>query len=233
MLHKETVSEGTLDLIHRLMADEQLKDFYLVGGTALSLMIGHRISIDIDLFTDKNFDAPVIAEYLKSKYETEVRSVNKNSISGFLEGIKFDLISHRYPHVKPIEIIEGIRMLSLNDIAAMKVNAIVGNGTRIKDFIDIYYLLKQISYGQVIESYVKKYPDVSPRIARASLLYHKDIDFTMNITLLKDRVSWPAIEKGIRSAISAHDKKLNQERFMQKIKKAKKDTGNDMGGPKR
>lgn len=161
MLHKETVSEGTLDLINRLMADEQLKDFYLVGGTALSLMIGHRISIDIDLFTDKDFDAPLVAEYLKSQYETEVRSVNKNSVSGFMEGIKFDLISHRYPHVKPIEIRDGIRMLSLNDIAAMKVNAIVGNGTRIKDFIDIYYLLKELSYRQIIESYVKKYPDVS------------------------------------------------------------------------
>ncbi len=209
MLHKETVSEGTLDLINRLMADEQLKDFYLVGGTALSLMIGHRISIDIDLFIDKNFDAPAMAEYLKSQYETEVRSLNKNSVSGFMEGIKFDLISHRYPHVKSIENIEGIRMLSLQDIAAMKVNAIVGNGTRIKDFIDIYYLLKQITYEQVMESYLKKYPDVNPEIARASLLYHKDIDFTINITLLKEPVSWPSIDKGIRNATSAFDKTLD------------------------
>lgn len=113
MLHKETVTEGTLDLINRLMADEQLKDFYLEGGTALSLMIGHRISIDIDLFTDKNFDAPAMTEYLKSQYETEVRSLNKNSVSGFMEGIRFDLISHRYPHVKPIENIEGIRSHTL------------------------------------------------------------------------------------------------------------------------
>jgi len=53
MLHKETVTAGTLDLIRRLMDDAHLQQFYLVGGTALALMLGHRISIDIDLFTDK------------------------------------------------------------------------------------------------------------------------------------------------------------------------------------
>lgn len=206
MLHKETVTEGTLDLINRLMEDDQLKSFYLVGGTALALIIGHRISIDIDLFTNQDFDALAMAEYLKKNYDTELRNVNKNSVSGFLEGIKFDIIAHRYPHVKPLIIIQQIRMLSLEDIAAMKINAIVGNGSRIKDFIDVYYLLKQLSYNQIIASYLIKYPDVSADIARASLLYHKDIDFTTSIVLLNDKIEWKDIEKDIRKAISAYDK---------------------------
>lgn len=204
MLHKETVTTGTLDLINRLMADDHLKVFYLVGGTALSLMIGHRISIDIDLFTDQEFDAPELAQYLKNNYRTDLNSVSKNSISGFIEDIKFDLISHRYTQIKPLLTIEGIRMLSI--LAAMKVNAIVGNGTRIKDFLDIYYLLKEMRYQDIIESYLKKYPDVNAGIAKASMLYHKDIDFTISVTMLKEDVKWKDIGKSIKMAITGYEK---------------------------
>lgn len=206
MLHKETVTTGTLDLINRLMNDDHLKVFYLVGGTALSLMIGHRISIDIDLFTDQEFDAPELAQYLKNNYRTDLNNVSKNSISGFIEDIKFDLISHRYTQIKPLLTVEGIRMLSLHDIAAMKVNAIVGNGTRIKDFLDIYYLLKEMSYQDIIESYLKKYPDVNAGIAKASMLYHKDIDFTISVTLLKEKVKWKDVGKSIKAAITGYEK---------------------------
>lgn len=83
MLHKETVTAGTLDLIHRLMDDAHLQQFYVVGGTALALMLGHRISIDIDLFTDKEFDTAQMVKYLSANYETELKSTGKNSITGF------------------------------------------------------------------------------------------------------------------------------------------------------
>lgn len=206
MLHEETVTERTLDLINRLMADDHLKEFYLVGGTALALLIGHRISIDIDLFTDQEFDAIEIAEYLKNNYHTDLNSISKNSVSGFIEDIKFDLISHKYTQIKPLLIIDGIRMLSLYDIAAMKVNAIVGNGTRIKDFLDIHYLLKEMSYQDIIESYLKKYPDVNAGVARASLLYHKDIDFTVSVTMLKEELKWKDVEKSIKKTIAGYEK---------------------------
>ncbi|MGN7885394.1 nucleotidyl transferase AbiEii/AbiGii toxin family protein [Dyadobacter sp. 22481] len=68
MLHEETVEASTLALIRRLMADEKLADFYLVGGTALSLRLGHRISIDIDLFIGKDFDSAAVCEHLKAMY---------------------------------------------------------------------------------------------------------------------------------------------------------------------
>ena len=206
MLHKETVTAGTLDLIHRLMDDANLQQFHLVGGTALALMLGHRISIDIDLFTDKEFDTAQMVKHLSANYETELKSTGKNSISGFLEGIKFDLIAHQYPYVKPVINLEGIRMLSLHDIAAMKVNAIVGNGTRIKDFLDVHFLLRNITYEEMINAYLKKYPDVSANMARSSLLYHKDIDFTIPVTMIKDGLKWKDVDKSMRSAIRVYEK---------------------------
>lgn len=69
MLHKETVKPGTLDLIQQLMQDQQLNLFYLVGGTALSLRIGHRQSIDIDLFSSSDFDGDRLAQHLQRKYD--------------------------------------------------------------------------------------------------------------------------------------------------------------------
>lgn len=227
MLHKETVTAGTLDLIRRLMDDAHLQQFYLVGGTALALMLGHRISIDIDLFTDKEFDTAQMVKYLSANYETELKSTGKNSITGFLEGIKFDLIAHQYPYVKPVINLEGIRMLSLHDIAAMKVNAIVGNGTRVKDFLDVHFLLKNITYEEMINAYLKKYPDVSANMARSSLLYHKDIDFTVPVTMIKDGLKWKEVDRSIRSAIADYEKQ-EARKFIDKKRKASQERDDDL-----
>ncbi len=227
MLHKETVTAGTLDLIRRLMDDAHLQQFYLVGGTALALMVGHRISIDIDLFTDKEFDTAQMVKYLSANYETELKSTGKNSITGFLEGIKFDLIAHQYPYVKPVINLEGIRMLSLYDIAAMKVNAIVGNGTRVKDFLDVHFLLKNITYEEMINAYLKKYPDVSANMARSSLLYHKDIDFTVPVTMIKDGLKWKEVDRSIRSAIAVYEKQ-EARKFIDKKRDAGQERDDDL-----
>lgn len=115
MLYKETVEKGTLDLIQRLMADARLKDFYLVGGTALSLKIGHRKSIDIDIFTDKAFNAKQISAHLISVYQpSDIRTLT-NGIFCFIGGVKVDIIAHQYPLVNKIEETEGIRFSSLQD----------------------------------------------------------------------------------------------------------------------
>jgi hypothetical protein len=211
MLHKETVTAGTLDLIHRLMADEKLTDFNLVGGTALSLMLGHRISIDIDLFTDQKFSGDQLRNHLDQFYQAEFKSVKDNAVTGFIEDVKFDLILHPYQKIMPIISPEGIRMESLFDIAAMKINAIVGNGSRIKDFIDIHYLLKVLSCEQIINSYLNKYPGVSKEMAKLSLRYHKDIDFTTTVTLMDDKLKWKDIEKSINNSVAAYEKAIKQK----------------------
>jgi len=140
MLFKETVKQGTLDLISRLMQDQLLHSFYLVGGTALSLKIGHRESIDIDLFNSGDFDGDHLAGHMKEVYGADARRHKSNYVSGSIDNVDFDFISHKYPSIKPLETIEGIRMMSLQDIAAMKVNAIVKtvNNNSVHDFIQCW-----------------------------------------------------------------------------------------------
>ena len=100
----------------------------------------------------------------------------KNTLKGIINGIFVDFISHKYPLIeKPVES-EGIRLLSQSDIAAMKVNAIAGDGTRIKDFIDIYFLLKYHRLSDIIAYYKKKYSQRNDLHAIKSLCYFEDID---------------------------------------------------------
>ena len=175
MLHKETVSPTTLGLIESLQADEMLQGFLLVGGTALSLQIGHRISIDIDLFTQDEFNTRELLEYLEQTYAFQMQYMHKNTLKGIIKGVFVDLIRHNYKLLdKPVNELK-IRMASIKDIAAMKLNAIDGNGTRIKDFIDIYFLLKQNSFGELVDFYNTKYESRNDFHIIKSLSYFNDI----------------------------------------------------------
>jgi hypothetical protein len=192
------------------MDDEKLKDFYLVGGTALALMLGHRMSVDIDLFTTAEFNGDETARYLRDNYNAVFKTFRNNYIAGYMEDIQFDMLIHQYPHVMPLVNAEEIRMSSLEDIAAMKINAIVGNGSRIKDFVDIYYLLKEMSYEQMLDAYSAKYPNIDVKQARMSLLYFDDIDFTTKVVLMKDVFKWNEIKNSIKNASEQFDRSLKK-----------------------
>lgn len=176
MLHTETVDRATLELIKQFQADPVLDGFVLVGGTALSLQIGHRISIDIDFFTVAEFDTQQLLEHLEKKYQFLEQYRQTNTLKGIIKGVFVDFITHKYHMIKPNEHIEEITMASKPDIAAMKVNAIAGNGTRVKDFIDIYFLLKEFSFSEIISFYKLKYSSRNDFHAIKSLTWFDDVD---------------------------------------------------------
>lgn len=171
MLHTETVEKGTMDIVKKLMADGNFDSFNLVGGTALALKIGHRKSIDIDLFTTSDFNAQEISSYLTTTFNaTRVQTIN-NGVFCFINGVKLDLLAHKYPLVENLEIVEDIRMVSLKDIGAMKLNAIFNNGTRLKDFVDIYALLEIFSLKELADASERKYSENNISMVRQSLLH--------------------------------------------------------------
>jgi len=176
------------------MEDAELKDFFLVGGTALSLQIGHRISIDIDLFSEKEFDAPSLRKYLEDNYHlTDSKSI-KNGVFGFINDTKIDILTHAYPQFRPLEVIEGIRMSSLEDIGAMKLNAIHNSGERKKDFIDMYFLLEHEPLLIFVLAYEHKYPNVKRQMVINSLRYHGSIDHAIPVKLLGKDIEWEKLE---------------------------------------
>lgn len=200
MLHTKTVTRETLKLLKELMADPSLREFSLVGGTALSLYLGHRKSIDLDLFRKDSFSASALSQYLKEKYNFQEDFQDNNTLKGFINNVKIDCITHKYENVKTINTIEKIRLYSLEDIAAMKLNAIADNGTRLKDFVDIACLSTTMSLNEMLESYQKKYPNTNAMRALRGLTYHADI-IHEPIDLINGEYNWKKVSKRIDEMI--------------------------------
>ena len=207
MLQTQTVENGLFELLKKLMKEECLSDFILAGGTNLALQLGHRKSIDLDLFTCKSFETDYLIDYLHKQFGLQVNVKERNTIIGVINGIKIDMIAHIYPLLQAPIIEDGIRMYSLPDIACMKLAAITDNGTRLKDFVDIAYLSTKISLYEMMKYYANKYPSISPIFAIKSLSYHKDIDFSTQIELCNDKqFQWEKIENRIREMIKFETK---------------------------
>lgn len=214
MLHKETVSPSTLTIIQQLCTLEELGDFELVGGTALALYIGHRISVDIDLFCKNNFEVGQIKACLLDHFDDHQITFDyeaRNTLIGSIDGIKIDFIRHAYPTLKRSETREGVRLCSMEDLAAMKLSAIVDNGTRMKDFVDLYYLLQQFSLKDIIQFYQSKYPSGNLLFALKSICYFNDLDTDSirDINFLEhEKVSFDELKSAL---IKATDEYLKKE----------------------
>jgi hypothetical protein len=201
MLHTETVEPATLDLIRKLQADPELKGFQMAGGTALSLMIGHRISIDIDLFSQKEFDAEALSVHLDKNYGFSLQFIHRNTLKGFIGNVFVDILTHPYPFVGELIHEDEITLISRQDIAAMKVNAIAGNGTRAKDFVDIYFLLKEFTMKDIIGFYGEKYAQHNTFHALKSLTFFSDIDTAIWPKMATgQKVTLKEVQKAISSA---------------------------------
>ena len=206
MLYKQTVNTTLLELTQQLCLHPAMKNFVLVGGTALSLQIGHRKSIDIDMFSEQPFDAEEMSLILKNSFNFYVNNRFKNALMGTIQDIKTDVITHQYKWIRPLLDEEGIRMASLEDIAAMKLNAIAGNGSRLKDFVDIAFLSSCFSLQQMLDFFEEKYPNNNSVIALKSLCYFDDIIFDVDILYQDSPLSWEIIKSRIIAMVQEPQK---------------------------
>ncbi len=157
MLHTQTVTGATLGLLKQLMARPELTQFVLVGGTNLSLRLGHRRSIDLDLFTNEPFNSQALAAIFPEIFSrSELVSMSDMMLFFYIEDVKTDMVMLPYPWLKPFEIFDDIRMASLPDIVAMKLSAIARRGVK-KDFLDIAALLNHFSLEEMLGFYRTKY----------------------------------------------------------------------------
>lgn len=159
MLQTETIEPGTFSLLKQLLEIPELKDFSLVGGTALALLYGHRESVDLDIFSNKPFENVTIINALKKKFQDNFVIEEKPPRFGifcYINGTKVDLIRHPHPLIRPGINIDNIRMFSTEDIIAMKVQAVLGRGKK-KDFWDIAELLQHYTVADFIRFHKEKY----------------------------------------------------------------------------
>lgn len=203
MLSYKTVEPHTLELLKRIMAEPLFADMRLVGGTALALQYGHRQSVDLDVFGSMPQDAEEMEDRLSLIGELHVIKSSDRIRIYLLDKIKVDFVDYsRYPWIDNPVVDGSVRLASPKDIAAMKVNAAEGRGTK-KDFIDIYFLLQHYSLSDILDFYSQKYPEYSKFRALMSLTYFEDAEGQLMPKMFK-AVSWETIKKEINNAVKVY-----------------------------
>lgn len=189
------LKKETYELLKTIMNDKVFINYFLVGGTALALQLGHRKSIDLDLFTRNNIDVEKLKKHLVKTYNFKIDYEAENTLKGFINKTMIDCIKYDYEFIKPIITNDKIRLLSKEDIIPMKLQAIIANGTRIKDFIDIAYLSEYYSLYDMIKLYKKKYKVNNEIIILKALIYFDDIDYKEKISMCDKRYKWEIIKE--------------------------------------
>ncbi len=174
------------------------------GGTALALYLGHRLSVDIDLFSTTEFNNESLIAPLEEKFPgfSYRNTHNPIGLFGFIDGIKVDLVKHHHhPLIKKPVIEDGIRLLSIPEIMAMKIAAIMKRGVK-KDFWDIAELLKHYTVEDFISYYSKKYPSQQLQVSVPfALTYFIDAEETEDPISLKGQ-TWKTVKKIIQEKVN-------------------------------
>lgn len=203
MLYIETVEPNTLELLRSLMGKNYLSTFCLVGGTSLSLQIGHRKSIDLDLFSETDFDADKILENLGQDFQQiEVLTKMKGTLLTRIQGIKVDFLRFNYPTIRRIRIEDNLRLLTPEDIAPMKLDAIAGRG-KMKDFYDLYFVLETMTLQEVLNLHYEKFKLSTTFHLLKSLTYFEDAEDDDPPILINTITTWSQVKKRILDAVAA------------------------------
>jgi len=203
MLQNGSILPKTLGLLKELMLKPALADFHLAGGTSLALQIGHRLSVDLDLFGNRPFEKQEILDEISDLAPIQLMHETKNILVLNVQDVKVDFVNYRYPLISKIKEIENIRLVGLEDIAAMKIAAITGRGKK-RDFFDLYCLLKHFSLKEIFNFYSEKFDDGNQFMAARSLTYFLDADEDEDLNQLGVKIKWETIKQKIQSESKKH-----------------------------
>ena len=203
MLQTRTIEPATLGLLKSLMSQPFLEPFYLVGGTALALQLGHRFSIDLDFFSHLAFDKDILLNNLKENYDMSIELTNSVITIAYINEVKTDFVKVRYSPQYPVKIIDGVKMLDIRDIAPMKLNAISQRGSK-KDFYDIYYLFNYISLEEMLTAYEEKFQTQNMYQVVKSITYFTDADEFADPKVFDKNLTWSKIKKSISKTVDSY-----------------------------
>lgn len=223
MLFYQAVPENLLTVLKLLMKEEKLSNFRLVGGTALALQIGHRISVDIDLFSAHSFEQNEVLEALRKTMTVRLNMSRPNGMQLTVESIKTDIYNWAVPFIELPVISDGLRLASLKDIAAFKLDAITTRKTK-KDFYDIHFLLKKMSFGEMIGVYREKYPYNNIKNVMTALSSCTVADKDVQPELLEP-AEWEMVKTSLTNEVEQYEKNLiarKEEKMKDREKNIKK-----------
>lgn len=186
MFEKVITNKGK-SLLELLTRQQLLKNFYLAGGTAVALQLGHRLSEDFDFFSQHEFSTLDIIQSLSQLGTFKLTGESRGTVHGTLRGIKLSFLLYKYPLLYPTKAFRGCQIADLRDIALMKITAISSRGSK-KDFIDLYFIVREIiDLRDLMHLFDVKYKSVaySKYHLLKSIGYFEDADKEADPAMLK------------------------------------------------
>lgn len=176
-MHPEALKKQSKQIFFEL---KQFPEFYLAGGTALALQIGHRISVDFDLFSDQEIEKTLLSkvERAYSGFPANVSVNNPDELTLFIADTKVTFLHYPFPVLLDIVFYEGVKLLNIKELAATKAYTIGRRGSY-KDYVDLYFIFseKHAALDEVIEIAKKKYgEEFNARLFLEQLIYLSDIE---------------------------------------------------------
>jgi hypothetical protein len=184
-MHKEILSQGQSDLIPLVKVFS--REFILVGGTAIALHIGHRKSIDFDLFKTGSLNRKKILDRIKSyNYSCTVTRSVSEQLNVDVNSVKFTFFNYPFVINKSCSFENAIKLPDLLSLSAMKAYA-MGRRSKWKDYVDLYFILKNhFSIKEISLKAIEVYGELfSEKLFRAQISYFKDVDYSEDIEFME------------------------------------------------
>lgn len=205
-MYPKILTKDQTDLIAQIEFINR-KGFYLAGGTALALQLGHRTSMDFDFYTDQEFNSQELWNEFSSRFTNLAASrIEPETLLARVEGVEVSFFRYPYNLLKPVTEFETIDLAAIEDIAAMKIVAVVQRGTR-RDFVDIFYLLQRYGIKDLLDWTTKKYPGYQQMLILKALIYFEDAEeenLSRGIKIFDKSFSWEKAKEEIFEAVKEY-----------------------------
>ena len=195
---QKEVIPATAEHVLEALFKNGIASFYLAGGTALALHMGHRLSRDLDFFSTQSFDEDRMLQDLKTIEKVSLIAKDRETLHLHISGVKVSFLGYHYPVLFSFESFLGVHVADPRDIACMKINAIAGRGVR-RDFVDLYVIAKEYGLAPLLELFKVKYAEVDFNLIHAlkSLTYFEDAEREPMPKMLAP-ISWDQVTEFFR-----------------------------------
>jgi len=199
-MFEKAIDSKTRQVLRKIRETQVLDNFYLAGGTALSLILGHRKSIDLDFFSSSFPKFEILVAKLKT-LNPKVINQDKGTLDLYIDGVKVSFLEYKYPLVGDFLEFDQVKVASLEDIACMKLSAISSRGSK-KDFIDLYFILQKFSLGELLALFEKKFKGVNYQMSHIlkSLVYFEEAEKQPDPEFLVD-VDWNEVKSFLEGKV--------------------------------
>jgi hypothetical protein len=211
-MFEEVLSKKAKQSLALLGESDLLKDAYLAGGTALALQIGHRVSVDFDFFTSKEFNEKILLQRIQKQLpEFQIEKIAWRTILGYIKATRFSLFFYEYPLLFATHKFLGVNIADIKDIAPMKIASIADRGTK-RDFIDLYFIIaieQILTLEEALKLYDKKFKVLQQNKIHIlkSLVYFEDAEKDIMPRMIKT-VDWRMVKKFFEKEVKDLSKKL-------------------------